>query len=116
MTTIAKVEKLQMVDVPFNGDGDLVPALLSAIAEPDPHLEEERERIILRGDVPSPLNPPRGCEFQPFPGVLLKYAAAESSEIFGSIDVPISACDVKGLDAIYSLPAFCELPASVSCP
>lgn len=40
-------------------------ALLSAIPIPDPYVEERRERIILKGDVPSPVNPPAGCSFHP---------------------------------------------------
>ena len=40
-------------------------ALLSAVPIPDPIIDAERERIILTGEVPSPLNPPRGCVFHP---------------------------------------------------
>ena len=38
-------------------------ALLSAVPEPDPEMHESMDRVILTGDVPSPSNPPKGCNF-----------------------------------------------------
>jgi oligopeptide transport system ATP-binding protein len=56
-------------------------ALLSAVPIPDPIVEAERERIILTGDVPSPMNPPPGCVFHTRCPVMIDECQDESPEL-----------------------------------
>jgi oligopeptide/dipeptide ABC transporter ATP-binding protein len=59
------VELGKAEDVYGNPQHPYTVALLSASPFPDPELEQTRKRIILTGDVPSPVNPPSGCPFHP---------------------------------------------------
>ncbi len=55
-------------------------ALLSAVPIPDPVVEERRQRIILEGDVPSPANPPDGCNFSTRCPVVMDICKKEDPE------------------------------------
>jgi oligopeptide transport system ATP-binding protein len=61
-------------------------ALVSAIPVPDPEREKHRQRIILQGDPPSPMDPPRGCAFHPRCRYAIEAcrAAVPSLEDFGN--------------------------------
>jgi oligopeptide transport system ATP-binding protein len=52
-------------------------ALLSAVPVPDRAVEKQRQRIVMQGEVPSPLNPPRGCRLHP----RCAHAMAECSKV-----------------------------------
>ncbi len=56
-------------------------ALLSAVPIPDPAIEATRERIILTGDVPSPMNPPPGCVFHTRCPVMIDDCQLEMPEL-----------------------------------
>jgi len=68
-------------------------ALLSAVPVPDPAAERKRKRVILKGDVPSPVNPPPGCRFHTRCWLYERLGQPEDCR---TIDPPLNV--VAGLD------------------
>ncbi len=69
-------------------------ALLSAVPIPDPGLEARREHTVLKGEVPSPLNPPSGCVFHPRCPKAIERCAAAVPPLREIRSAHLAACDL----------------------
>ncbi|HMA87583.1 MAG TPA: ABC transporter ATP-binding protein [Burkholderiales bacterium] len=69
-------------------------ALLSAVPIPDPELEARREHTVLKGEVPSPLNPPSGCVFHPRCPKAIERCAAAVPPLREIRSAHLAACDL----------------------
>jgi oligopeptide transport system ATP-binding protein len=84
-------------------------ALLSAVPVPDPSIEKRRKRILLTGDVPSPLKPPPGCRFHPRCRYLRDSCRVNDQALIPAKPEHVAACEVLPFQAKRSEAALVEL-------
>jgi len=70
-------------------------ALFQAIPIPDPEIQ--RKRVILKGDVPSPVNPPKGCRFHPRCPIAIEKCSTVEPELEESEPGHFAACHRVGV-------------------
>ena len=72
-------------------------ALISAVPIPDPDVERTRRRIVLKGDVPSPMSPPSGCTFHPRCPYVMDRCRTEAPALTPRSDGRSVACHLDAL-------------------